>query len=199
MYRQGICTNKRTCEIGLRNRRFHILAGSVLTVWTKVENVLCSLTGSQQFRLQIIRIRTKDNKKIVGCVIPSMCLGQVDSLLNSLSSRTYKQDYSNEDDPIVIDDGCEAPSSTSLANSSGSASSGSFFMNIQNGAGNGKNIFNYVKGSNNSYEQIGTASSYRYANANGTRMNGNGVGRNASFHLHMNHLNVAANRNLEFI
>lgn len=93
VYRQAHCVNIRNCEVGLRTRRFHILAGSVLTVWTKVENLLSSLTGSSQFRLQIIRVKTDDNQKIVGCVIPTMCLKQIDALLNSMSSQTYMQDH----------------------------------------------------------------------------------------------------------
>lgn len=94
VYRQGHCTNSRNCEIGLRTRKFYILAGSVLTVWTKVENVLCHLTGSSQFRLQIIRVKTSDNK-IVGCVIPTMCLKQVDALLSSMSCKTYVHNHLN--------------------------------------------------------------------------------------------------------
>ncbi len=93
VYRQGMCANIRTCEIGLRNRKFHILAGSVLTVWTKIENALCTLTGSNQTRLQIIRIRTQNNEKIVGCAIPNACLNQVEILLNTLCTKTYKHTF----------------------------------------------------------------------------------------------------------
>jgi hypothetical protein len=93
LFRQGHCTNIKSCEVGLRTRKFHVLAGSVLTVWTKVENVLCSLTGSSQFRLQIIRVKTNDNQKIVGCVIPSNCLKQIDSLLLSMSTNSYVHNH----------------------------------------------------------------------------------------------------------
>ena len=96
VYRQGICKNQRTCEIGLRNRKYHVLAGSVLIVWAKIENILCSLLGSQQCRLQIIRIKTTSDQKIVGCVIPTACLKQVENLLRSLSSKTYEE-YENTD------------------------------------------------------------------------------------------------------
>ena len=98
VYRQAHCVNMRSCEVGLRTRRFHILAGSVLTVWTRVENLLSSLTGSSQFRLQIIRVKTDDNQKIVGCVIPTMCLKQIDALLNSMSNNTYIQNHTNKVD-----------------------------------------------------------------------------------------------------
>jgi hypothetical protein len=111
LYRQGHCTNSRNCEIGLRTRKYHILAGSVLTVWSKVEGLLSQLlTNSNQYRLQIIRVRTNDNQKIVGCVIPNSCLKQIDNLLNSMSSDTHVQQYSSnknnltmiEEEPPVI-------------------------------------------------------------------------------------------------
>jgi hypothetical protein len=76
------------------------LAGSVLTVWTKVETTLSNLTCSNQFRLQIIRVKTDDNQKIVGCVIPSMCLKQIDVLLCSMSSKFHVQIHQNENKAV---------------------------------------------------------------------------------------------------
>jgi hypothetical protein len=113
IYRQGHCSfNKATtlqllrynyqhpyqrydcsCEIGLRTRKFHILAGSVLTVWTRVENVVCNIIGCSTYRLQIIRVKTNDNQKIVGCVIPLHCVQQVDALLNSISRKTFIKNH----------------------------------------------------------------------------------------------------------
>lgn len=61
-----------------------------------MENLLSSLTGSSQFRLQIIRVKTDDNQKIVGCVIPTMCLKQTDALLNSMSSKSFVQTHVNK-------------------------------------------------------------------------------------------------------
>lgn len=92
-FREGHCSNVRNCDIGLRTRKFFILAGSVLTVWSRVENLLCHLTGSSQFRLQIIRVRTSDNLKIVGCVIPTICIKKIDSFLSSISSKSYVQSH----------------------------------------------------------------------------------------------------------
>jgi hypothetical protein len=96
VYRQAYCVNMRNCEVGLRTRRFHILAGSVLTVWTRVENLLATLTGSSQFRLQIIRVKTDDDQKIVGCVIPTGCLRQTDALLSSMSDETRVKSHVRE-------------------------------------------------------------------------------------------------------
>jgi hypothetical protein len=72
----------------LRTRKFHVLAGSVLTVWSKVENKLSEIINQPQFRLQIIRVKTNDDRKIIGCVIPSRCLNQISSLLELISKQT---------------------------------------------------------------------------------------------------------------
>jgi len=53
------------CEIGLRCRTYFVLCGSVLSVWTKVENVLSSVSGSN-VKMQIVRLRTEDGQRIVG-------------------------------------------------------------------------------------------------------------------------------------
>ena len=68
-YWRGNC--KRTsvglsCEVGVRCRTYHILGGSVLGCWTKVEAVLASLPGGHASRMQIIRIRTAEGERIVG-------------------------------------------------------------------------------------------------------------------------------------
>lgn len=54
------------CEIGLRTRTYHVLSGSVLSVWNIVETVLGSLPSTMQTKMQIIRLRTDDNQRIVG-------------------------------------------------------------------------------------------------------------------------------------
>lgn len=53
------------CEIGLRCRMYYVLCGSVLSVWTKVEGVLASVSGSN-VKMQIVRLRTEDGQRIVG-------------------------------------------------------------------------------------------------------------------------------------
>uniref|UniRef100_A0AAR2KAH3 Protein strawberry notch homolog 1 n=1 Tax=Pygocentrus nattereri TaxID=42514 RepID=A0AAR2KAH3_PYGNA len=53
------------CEIGLRCRTYYVLCGSVLSVWTKVEGVLASVSGSN-VKMQIVRLRTEDGQRIVG-------------------------------------------------------------------------------------------------------------------------------------
>ena len=106
VFRQGHCSNIRSCEIGLRTRKFQVLAGSVLTVWTRVENVLSSLTGYSQFRLQIIRVKTNDDLKIIGCVIPNFCLNHINSLLESMSTKTYLQDHLSKSKENIDESSC---------------------------------------------------------------------------------------------
>ncbi len=69
--RHGACSKAGLgsgCEVGRRSRTYHILTGSVLSVWTKVEHVLASTPGSMQSRMQIIRLRTEDGKRFIGKV-----------------------------------------------------------------------------------------------------------------------------------
>uniref|UniRef100_A0A7M4FJG4 Protein strawberry notch homolog 1 n=1 Tax=Crocodylus porosus TaxID=8502 RepID=A0A7M4FJG4_CROPO len=53
------------CEVGLRCRTYYVLCGSVLSVWTKVEGVLASVSGTN-VKMQIVRLRTEDGQRIVG-------------------------------------------------------------------------------------------------------------------------------------
>uniref|UniRef100_A0A4W5QXH6 Protein strawberry notch homolog 1 n=1 Tax=Hucho hucho TaxID=62062 RepID=A0A4W5QXH6_9TELE len=75
------------CEVGLRCRTYYVLCGSVLSVWTKVEGVLASVSGTN-IKMQIVRLRTEDGQRIVGLIIPINC---VSSLTNILSSSDQSQ------------------------------------------------------------------------------------------------------------
>lgn len=94
-YWKGNC--KRTtlglsCEVGKRQRTFHILSGSVLSVWSKVESVLAGQPGANS-KVQIVRCRKSDGSRIVGCLIPSNC---VPPLARALLTTDAQQE------PIVI-------------------------------------------------------------------------------------------------
>ena len=52
--------------MGLRTRTYYVLSGSVLSVWNKVERVLVMMPGGSQTKMQVIRLRTDDNQRIVG-------------------------------------------------------------------------------------------------------------------------------------
>lgn len=53
------------CSIGRRCRVYHVLSGSVLAVWRLVEKVL-SVGTSSLYKMQIVRLKTKDGGKLVG-------------------------------------------------------------------------------------------------------------------------------------
>ncbi|KAJ0173330.1 hypothetical protein K1T71_011506 [Dendrolimus kikuchii] len=80
-YWRSVCRNSSDCEVGLRVRTYHVLAGSVLAVWARVESVLAART--QLNKMQVVRIKTDDGLKIVGTLIPKNC---VEPLKNALSS-----------------------------------------------------------------------------------------------------------------
>lgn len=58
------------CETGRRTRTYFVLSGSVLSVWPVVEESLSSGLSSREVkkeqRMQIIRVRTEEDLKIVG-------------------------------------------------------------------------------------------------------------------------------------
>ena len=49
----------------MRKRTRYVLAGSVLSVWTKLEAILSTQAGSSS-KMQIIRLKLDDGNKIVG-------------------------------------------------------------------------------------------------------------------------------------
>ncbi|GLH00308.1 Protein strawberry notch [Gryllus bimaculatus] len=90
-YWRGNCKNVALgldCEVGLRRRTYNVLAGSVLSVWSRVENVLAARSGHNS-KMQVVRLRTAEGIKIVGTLIPNSC---VDSLREALSSDAEKTD-----------------------------------------------------------------------------------------------------------
>ncbi|CAF4136663.1 unnamed protein product [Rotaria sp. Silwood2] len=93
--RQGHCptsssNHQQTCEVGLRSRRFFVLSGSVLALWSPMERIL------PEGKIQMIRIKTtplNNNQsiplKIVGCIIPKRCLQDLVHLLEESSKNIY--------------------------------------------------------------------------------------------------------------
>lgn len=68
-YWRGNCRNVNMghdCEVGLRRRTYNVVSGSVLSVWSRVESVLASKNGTHNNKMQVIRLRTDDELKIVG-------------------------------------------------------------------------------------------------------------------------------------
>lgn len=71
-----------------------MLAGSVLTVWSRVETILAYKMGSHHSKLQVIRLKTKEGQKIVGTLIPKPC---VDILIQELKGDAEKVEELNFD------------------------------------------------------------------------------------------------------
>lgn len=68
LFRRGNCklvTVGQDCEVGLRRRTYNVLSGSVLSVWSRIENVLLARTGSHH-KMQVVRLKTGEGIKIVG-------------------------------------------------------------------------------------------------------------------------------------
>ncbi|XP_032587917.2 protein strawberry notch isoform X2 [Drosophila mojavensis] len=91
-YWNGNCRNVslgNDCEVGLRQRLYHVLAGSVLSVWGRVEHILNTRSNS---KMQVIRMKTTEGQKIVGTMIPKSCF---EPLMNDLRSDSEKQEEFN--------------------------------------------------------------------------------------------------------
>ncbi|CAB0029995.1 unnamed protein product [Trichogramma brassicae] len=90
MYYNGSCKRPQECEVGRRLKTYHVLSGSVLSVWSQIEHVLSShsqnnghgLGGYERdSRIQVLRLQTDDEKKIVGTVVPRSRLAAMHQIL----------------------------------------------------------------------------------------------------------------------
>ncbi|XP_011684968.1 PREDICTED: protein strawberry notch isoform X3 [Wasmannia auropunctata] len=94
-YWSGNCKNATLgidCEVGLRRRSYNILAGSVLSVWSRVENVLAARSRHNS-KMQVIRLRTDEGLKIVGTLIPKSCMEPLRQALSSDAEKTEEQTF----------------------------------------------------------------------------------------------------------
>uniref|UniRef100_A0A8B9GKQ2 Protein strawberry notch homolog 1 n=1 Tax=Amazona collaria TaxID=241587 RepID=A0A8B9GKQ2_9PSIT len=96
------------CEVGLRCRTYYVLCGSVLSVWTKVEGVLASVSGTN-VKMQIVRLRTEDGQRIVGkrlvcfLILESTVIVTYKSLcVESHIGDSYKDAYERKGTPSVL-------------------------------------------------------------------------------------------------
>ncbi|XP_006898070.1 PREDICTED: protein strawberry notch homolog 2 [Elephantulus edwardii] len=65
----------KECVQGLRLRHHYMLCGALLRVWGRIAAVIAEITSSSY--LQIVRLKTKDQKKQVGIKIPESCVYRV--------------------------------------------------------------------------------------------------------------------------
>nr|XP_049699235.1 protein strawberry notch isoform X1 [Helicoverpa armigera] len=94
-YWRAVCRNAADCEVGLRVRTHHVLAGSVLAVWARVEAVLAQRTMLN--KMQVVRIKTDDGLKIVGTLIPKNCVEPLKEALSSDAVSVSEQKFEPTD------------------------------------------------------------------------------------------------------
>lgn len=55
----------------MRRRTYRVLSGSVLAVWERIERQFSAQSSkSNNHRMQVIRLKTTDESKIVGILVP---------------------------------------------------------------------------------------------------------------------------------
>ncbi|XP_052850859.1 protein strawberry notch homolog 1 [Drosophila gunungcola] len=79
VYWNRVCPFPPGCEVGLRERIYHVLSGLMLPIWDRIEHII----EKNGHKIQIIRVKTDVNKKIVGTVVPNAVY---DALVADLSS-----------------------------------------------------------------------------------------------------------------
>ncbi|XP_045539250.1 protein strawberry notch [Papilio machaon] len=95
-YWRSACRNAAECEVGLRVRTHHVLAGSVLAVWARMEAALAARAALH--KMQVVRIKTDDGRKIVGTVIPKNCVEPLKEALASDAVSVTEQKFDTSDE-----------------------------------------------------------------------------------------------------
>ncbi|KAH8266648.1 hypothetical protein KR018_005640 [Drosophila ironensis] len=83
-YWTGLCPYSGICEVGLRLRTYHVLSGLMLPIWDRIELII----EREGQKIQIIRVKTDVNKKIVGTVVPHSVY---DALVENLSTDSVME------------------------------------------------------------------------------------------------------------
>ncbi|XP_020803666.1 protein strawberry notch-like [Drosophila serrata] len=76
------------CEVGMRQRLYHVLAGSVLSIWGRIMKILNTHSNG---KVQLIRIQTTDEEIFVGTMIPKSCFEPLMSDL--ITDSEEKEEY----------------------------------------------------------------------------------------------------------
>ncbi|XP_042198653.1 protein strawberry notch homolog 2 isoform X1 [Callorhinchus milii] len=79
----------KDCCQGMRIRHYYMLCGALLRVWNKVGNIMSDVTSSSH--LQIVRLKTKHQKKQVGIKIPESCVKRVMDELKKMHNEVKKK------------------------------------------------------------------------------------------------------------
>ncbi|KAM6219700.1 protein strawberry notch homolog 2 [Rhynchocyon petersi] len=79
----------KDCVQGLRLRHHYMLCGALLRVWGRIAAVMADITSSSY--LQIVRLKTKDQKKQVGIKIPESCVCRVLQELQAMDADVKRK------------------------------------------------------------------------------------------------------------
>ncbi|KFD58403.1 hypothetical protein M514_00629 [Trichuris suis] len=96
VYWHGKCKateSGHVCEMGKRVRTIHILSGSVVSAWNLLEDVIATASTRQQNRMQVVRLRTDQNQKLVGLIIPNSCVETLMAYLEKSSNQFFVKGY----------------------------------------------------------------------------------------------------------
>ncbi|CAL1287186.1 unnamed protein product [Larinioides sclopetarius] len=96
MYWYGQCRRKTmvgSCEVGLRQRKYYVLSGAVLSVWTKIENIMSSHHGAHNAKLQVVRLKFEESSRVVGCLIPANTVETLKSTLAEDATETDEKEF----------------------------------------------------------------------------------------------------------
>lgn len=71
------------CEEGRRKRNYHVISGSLLSVWPQIEEALGSCTVRKERKIKMVRINNEE-ERIIGINIPNEVAGKLIDSLNAL-------------------------------------------------------------------------------------------------------------------
>ncbi|KAH7638141.1 strawberry notch-like protein [Dermatophagoides farinae] len=80
------------CDVGIRKRNYCVLSGAVMTVWPEIEKAIPQILNH---KLQVVRLKTEDNLKYIGPLIPPMYVDEVRKCLNRLANGEQTQSSSS--------------------------------------------------------------------------------------------------------
>lgn len=81
------------CGVGLRVRTYHVLSGLMLPIWDRIALII----EKDGRKIQMIRVKSDDNKKIVGTVVPEGVYHQLVADLSSDSVVECKEFNTNKE------------------------------------------------------------------------------------------------------
>ncbi|XP_074834764.1 protein strawberry notch homolog 2 isoform X3 [Carettochelys insculpta] len=79
----------KECFQGMRLRRYYMLCGALLRVWSRIASIMADITNTSY--LQIVRLKTKEKKKQVGIKIPESCVHRVREELKQMDENVKQK------------------------------------------------------------------------------------------------------------